>query len=710
MLHSWECLGELLSDPELTYGILCDIGMPVVHRNVRYNCRVFVLDGQILLIRPKIFLANDGNYREPRWFTSWKRRYEIEQYYLPRFIQDITKQTTVPFGEACLALKDTVLACETCEELFTPDSPHITMALNGVEIFANGSGSHHQLRKLHKRVDLMTNGMQRCGGIYLYSNHQCCDGGRLYFDGCAMAVSNGNILAQGSQFSISEVEVLVVAADLEAVRSHRGSIASLLEQASLSKVQYPRINVNFELSERPIHVALKIGEDDPKIGEKDLKIGAPPPKPKTILPIVPTKPIQVYYHTPEEEIGLGPACWLWDYLRRSNQGGYFLPLSGGADSSSTAAIVGIMCKLVFAEVQKGNQTTIADVRRIARYTSSDELPKSASELCGRIFYTCYMGKSKHSSEETRTRAERLAEEIGATHLEISIDEIVSSFEKLASKALSKSPKYKVHGGSHTENLALQNIQARSRMVCAYLLAQLSLWGFQDCPKSLLVLGSANVDEALRGYMTKYDCSSADVNPIGAISKVDLKRFLMWAGKAHSWPTLIEVVEAPPTAELEPVTESYTQTDEADMGMSYAELSVFGRLRKIQNCGPVSMYNHLVAEWNHLTPLQVAEKVKKFFFYYSINRHKMTTLTPSYHAENYSPDDNRYDLRPFLYNAAWDWQFERLDEIAKRHQDARDASTSALQTELASASIVSDGKDTIAPNQPDTNPEPGQSAK
>ena len=25
------------------------------------------------------------------------------------------------------------------------------------------------------------------------------------------------------------------------------------------------------------------------------------------------------YHSPEEEIALGPACWLWDYLRRSGQ-------------------------------------------------------------------------------------------------------------------------------------------------------------------------------------------------------------------------------------------------------------------------------------------------------------------------------------------------------------------------------------------------------
>lgn len=44
---------------------------------------------------------------------------------------------------------------------------------------------------------------------------------------------------------------------------------------------------------------------------------------------------------------------------------------------------------------------------------------------------------------------------------------------------------------------------------------------------LLVLSSGNVDEALRGYLTKYDCSSGDLNPIGAISKEDLKLFLKW---------------------------------------------------------------------------------------------------------------------------------------------------------------------------------------
>lgn len=54
--------------------------------------------------------------------------------------------------------------------------------------------------------------------------------------------------------------------------------------------------------------------------------------------------LPLQFHCPEEEIALGPACWLWDYLRRSGASGYLLPLSGGADSSSTAAIVGSMCQ------------------------------------------------------------------------------------------------------------------------------------------------------------------------------------------------------------------------------------------------------------------------------------------------------------------------------------------------------------------------------
>jgi hypothetical protein len=65
---------------------------PVIHKSVKYNCRVSFLNGQILLIRPKMFLANDGNYRESRWFTPWSRPRVVDDLVLPKTIQAIAGQ------------------------------------------------------------------------------------------------------------------------------------------------------------------------------------------------------------------------------------------------------------------------------------------------------------------------------------------------------------------------------------------------------------------------------------------------------------------------------------------------------------------------------------------------------------------------------------------------------------------------------------------
>ena len=44
-----------------------------------------------------------------------------------------------------------------------------------------------------------------------------------------------------------------------------------------------------------------------------------------------------------------------------------------------------------------------------------------------------------------------------------------------------------------------------------------------------------------------------------------------------------------------------------MGMTYDELSVFGRLRKIEKCGPYSTFTKLIHEWGSiLSPLQVSD--------------------------------------------------------------------------------------------------------
>ena len=112
--------------------------------------------------------------------------------------------------------------------------------------------------------------------------------------------------------------------------------------------------------------------------------------------------------------------------------------------------------------------------------------------------------------------------------------------------------------------------------------------------------------------------------MGSIDKHDLGRLLAWAQVAFELPILEEFLNATPTAELEPVTADYVQSDEADMGMSYAELTIFGRLRKEKKMGPYSCFTHLVHAWGKdrekadddnspsLEPAEIATKVKRFF--------------------------------------------------------------------------------------------------
>jgi len=517
----------------------------------------------------------------------------------------------------------------------------------------------------------------------LYSNQRGCDGGRIYYDGGAIIVCNGRVLAQSPQFCLADVVVITATVDLDEVRSFRAKQPSFADQIQQQK-QTPPTNGSSIVVEVPEARVLL---------------------PSSAYPTV-AKPIELKWSSPEEECCLGPACWLWDYLRRSGASGYLLPLSGGADSSAVATIVMAMCHLVCEEART-NEQVLNDLRHICGYGNSsrrdgdDWVPSSSQEIASHVLHTVFMG-TENSSQNTTNRAKRLGEAIGSYHLTVPIDLMVSAVVKVFSLATHQTPRFLVRGGTLAEDLALQNIQARLRMVTAYLFAQLLPWTRRTAGEVvgrgfLLVLGSANVDEGLRGYMTKYDCSSADLNPIGAISKGDLKRMLFWASERYgsrSSAVLKEIAGAPPTAELRPNAEAadgedaeHSQLDEEEMGMTYDELGWFGRLRKLGRCGPVSMYRRLVFEWagnnsnsnddggadaessgTKLTHREVAAKVKRFFFYYSINRHKMCTLTPSYHAEGYSPDDNRFDLRPFLYNARWPRQFETIDKLVEEYED------------------------------------------
>lgn len=82
------------------------------------------------------------------------------------------------------------------------------------------------------------------------------------------------------------------------------------------------------------------------------------------------------------------------------------------------------------------------------------------------------------------------------------------------------------------------------------MAQLGPWAGGE-NGFLLVLGTSNIAEGLRGYFTKYDCSSADINPIGGINKTDLRSFLSYWAKESQQPVFEEIACAVPTAELKP---------------------------------------------------------------------------------------------------------------------------------------------------------------
>ena len=91
-----------------------------------------------------------------------------------------------------------------------------------------------------------------------------------------MIVVNGRVVAQGSQFSLQDVEVVTATVDLEDVRSHRATSSRSNQAAGAER--YHRIEVDFALS----------GSTGDEIKDlRELIVGPPP---------------EVRYHKPEEEI------------------------------------------------------------------------------------------------------------------------------------------------------------------------------------------------------------------------------------------------------------------------------------------------------------------------------------------------------------------------------------------------------------------------
>ncbi|HET7034561.1 MAG TPA: NAD+ synthase [Thermomicrobiaceae bacterium] len=100
-------------------------------------------------------------------------------------------------------------------------------------------------------------------------------------------------------------------------------------------------------------------------------------------------------------------------------------------------------------------------------------------------------------------------------------------------------------------LAEANLKPRLRMLTLYFIAN---------NRDLVVVGTGNRSELMVGYFTKYGDGGVDLLPLGSL----LKRDVYEVARAIGVPQ--RIIERPPSAGL-----WAGQTDEAEMGVSYADL-------------------------------------------------------------------------------------------------------------------------------------------
>lgn len=779
---SMNILRNICNHPGLTQDILLVLGAPVIHEGVKYNAMVFISNGVIQLIRPKINLADDGNYREARWFTSWAKE-GLEKFQLKEF-----KQSNPPIGVAIVNCNGVKVAAEVCEELWIPQSMNIPLYLNDTDIILNSSGSHFEMNKIQKRINLVNAATKRSGGAYVYSNMKGCDGERLYFDGGSFIGVNGSIVGMQDRFSLIDIEVLTSTINLDDITDYRLRGASIQMQSSkVKKIDIIKVDLDLKLRNNfnsLINNSININKiiDHSKPINYGELAGSLFSKNRAIQ----HKQIDDISNKEIAEVCEASACWLWDYLKRSPAYGFMLPLSGGADSAAVSLLVKIMCDKIAESTNwdyiKNYNNNSRIVKRLILFNPSLNQPLTSKYVCSIILKSVFLpvkGRSfkegnDPSSGETYKRSKAIADSIGAEWQATDITEIYKAAKTIGAKIMKEEIKKTINNAkrqnknsgptlgvkeiinpglltnnnknssavkesknklrtelvslrnliiqnptpSSNANLSLLNrvinverfprglketavkngkvenidiakawskfglvdecVQARIRMVVNYILsASLNESSF------LLTLACSNADEVLIGYYTKYDASSGDLNPIGSMPKRFVNKALeyyslLWNSKAYA-----DILIATPTAELSNAKEgARVQTDEDEIGLTYDQIYYFGKLRS-QGYGMITMFDYIRKHMNNTdiknlvipgkklnnnvnkinTIKYIAQKVKTFFSKYAINRHKTVILTPSVHLLP-SPDDNRFDLRPFLYPAFVE-QSKYIDDIISK---------------------------------------------
>lgn len=597
-----KCLHEIV---RATAGIIVAVGLPVRHNNSLYNAACLIANKQIIGFYCKQNLANNGIHYEARWFRPWPAG----------LVESIEiDQMLYPIGDVIFDLSGIRIGFEICEDAWVSNRPGRRHYERGVDVILNPSASHFAFHKFLTRERLVLDGSRSFGCSYVYTNLLGNEAGRAIYDGDAMIASNGEMLVTSDRFSYEDYLIITAVIDTDNTRLNQ--LQNKISSSNKDKTWRVAGRFDFpEISPVPQQIAeLEAFE----------KGGA----------------------LKEEEFARAVSLGLFDYLRKSRSNGFTISLSGGADSCACTALCGLMIRLADESIG------LKRFKEKLSYIKGIQSAKTEEDIALALIHNIYQG-TENSSSDTLDSASSLALSIGSTFYNININGLVETYKGLIEDQIGRKLSWK------TDDIALQNIQARVRAPGVWLLTNLS---------NHLLLATSNRSEVAVGYATMDGDTSGSISPLAGIDKHYLRQWLRWLetvgcevkGKHIRIEGLKKVNSLQPTAELRPL--ELNQTDEADL-MPYDFLDALEKVAIRDKKSPVNCYRHMLVKYNGVySDAQVLGWTERFFKLWSRNQWKRERYAPSFHLDDLNLDPRSWCRFPIL-SGGFEKELEELREYA-----------------------------------------------
>ena len=598
---AWRVLEEIVPH---TTGIVVAVGLPVRFENGVYDAAAVLANGRLTGIACKQHLAGEGVHYEPRWFRPWPKG--------RRALLTVDGRS-VPLGDLRFDCGGIRVGFEICEDAWAADRPGAGLAARGVDLILNPSASHFAFGKDEIRRRFVLEGSRAFGATYVYANLLGNEAGRAIYDGGVIIATGGRIAAAGRRFSFTDQVCTTAVVDVDATR-----------------LAQTRLSLEPALSDRK--------------GDGDSECVSVPFTPPVLAPQreLAAGDARDAWETgsrvKEEEFARAVAIGLFDYQRKSRSRGFVVSASGGADSSAVASLVALAVRFAAREMP-----VAAVASRLGMAPSSvdgasgDAVAGDAEAGIRRLIHAvlvCVYQSTSHSGDVTRNAAKGLADSLGAEFHEFDVDRIVQAYCALAAAAVGRPLDWR------TDDIALQNIQARVRAPGVWMLANI---------RGALLVSTSNRSEAAVGYATMDGDTSGGLAPIAGIDKAYLRRWLIWLEHAGpegigSHPALHAVNVQAPTAELRPPADH--QTDEADL-MPYDVLDAAERCAIRDKQTPLEAWQRLQVDFPDHSARQLALWTERFFTLWSRNQWKRERYAPSFHLDDENLDPKTWCRFPIL---------------------------------------------------------------